>query len=85
MPQWRLRNRVRCVNGSAARAGWVGEYVVSPSSRVIPDSAFTGLRFPAEVIVLAVRWHLRYGRSYGDVEELLAERGVGVDHVTVYR
>jgi transposase, IS6 family len=37
------------------------------------------------VIVLAVRWYLRYGLSYRDVEELLAERGVEVDHVTVYR
>ena len=50
-----------------------------------PPSAFTGFRFPPEVIVLAVRWYLRYGLSYRDVEELLAERGVQVDHVTIYR
>jgi transposase-like protein len=50
-----------------------------------PRSAFTGFRFPREVIVLAVRWYLRYGLSYRDVEELLAERGVQVDHVTIYR
>jgi IS6 family transposase len=37
------------------------------------------------VIVVAVRWYLRYGLSYRDVEELLAERGIDVDHVTVYR
>jgi transposase-like protein len=37
------------------------------------------------VIVLAVRWYLRFGLSYRDVEELLVERGVEVDHVTVYR
>jgi transposase-like protein len=37
----------------------------------------------AEIIVLAVRWYLRYGLSYRDVEELLVERGVVVDHVTV--
>jgi transposase-like protein len=35
--------------------------------------------------VLAVRWYLRFNLSYRDVEELLAERGVEVDHVTVYR
>jgi transposase-like protein len=35
--------------------------------------------------VVAVRWYLRYGLSYRDVEELLLERGVEVDHVTVYR
>ena len=48
-------------------------------------SAFAGFRFPPEVILLAVRWYLRYGLSYRDVVELLAERGVDVDHVTVYR
>jgi transposase-like protein len=37
------------------------------------------------VIVVAVRWYLGFGLSYRDVEELLAERGVEVDHVTVYR
>jgi hypothetical protein len=37
------------------------------------------------VIAVAVRWYLRYGLSYRDVEELLAERGIQVDHVTVYR
>ncbi len=48
-------------------------------------SAFSGFRFPPEVIVLAVRWYLRYGVSYRDLEELLAERGVEVDHVTLFR
>jgi transposase, IS6 family len=37
------------------------------------------------VIAVAVRWYLRYGLSYRDVEELLAERGVEVDHATIYR
>ena len=50
-----------------------------------PRSAFAGFRFPADVIMLAVRWYLRFGLSYRDVEELLSERGVEVDHVTVYR
>ena len=36
------------------------------------------------MITVAVRWYLRYGLSYRDIDELLAERGV-VDHVTVYR
>ena len=49
------------------------------------QSAFAGFRFPPDVIVLAVRWYLRFGLSYRDVEELLAERGVEVNHVTIYR
>jgi transposase, IS6 family len=48
-------------------------------------SSFAGFRFPPDVITLAVRWYLRYGLSYRDVEELLAERGITVDHVTIYR
>ena len=50
----------------------------------VPGSAFKGFRYPPEVIVLAVRWYLRYGLSYRDVEELLVERGIEVDHVTVF-
>jgi transposase, IS6 family len=55
--------------------------VTSPGS----SSMFAGFRFPREVISVAVRWYLRYGLSYRDVEELLAERGVTVDHVSIYR
>ena len=50
-----------------------------------PRSELAGFRFPADVIVVAVRWYLRYGLSCRDVEELLAERGIEVDHVTIYR
>jgi transposase-like protein len=39
-----------------------------------PASAFAGFRFPPEIILLSVRWYLRYGLSYRDLEELLAER-----------
>jgi transposase-like protein len=51
----------------------------------LTGSAFAGYCFPPEVIVLAVRWYLRFAISYRDVEELLAERGIEVDHVTIYR
>ena len=40
---------------------------------------------PARGDLLAVRWYLRYGLSYRDLDELLAERGIEVDHVTLYR
>ena len=40
---------------------------------------FTGFRFPAEVITLAVRWYLHFGPSYREVKELLAEQGIEVD------
>ena len=56
-----------------------------PRTALPPRSAFVGFRFPAEVIVVTVRWYLRFNLSYRDIEELLAERGVEVDHVSVFR
>jgi hypothetical protein len=56
-----------------------------PRSAAVARSAFAGFCFPPDVIVLAVRWYLRFALSYRDLEELLAERGVEVDHVTIYR
>ena len=56
---------------------------VAPSSQL--SSSFTGFRFPPKVILLAVRWYLRFGLSCRDLEELLAERGIEVDHVTLHR
>jgi len=50
-----------------------------------PGLEFAGFRFPPEAITLAVRGYLRFGLSYRDVEELLAERGIEVDHTTLFR
>jgi hypothetical protein len=44
-----------------------------PGPAPIPRSAFAGFRFPPEVIVVAVRWYLRFGLSYRDVEELVID------------
>jgi IS6 family transposase len=56
-----------------------------PRPATVPRSTFAGFCFPPELIVVAVRWYLRFALSYRDVEELLTERGVQVDHVTIYR
>jgi hypothetical protein len=48
-----------------------------------PTSAFVGFRFPPDVIVVAIRWYLRFNLSYRDVEELLVERGVQVGSVAL--
>ena len=47
--------------------------------------AFRGFRFPAEVILWAVCWYLQFPVSYRDLERMPADRGVEVDHVTLYR
>jgi IS6 family transposase len=75
-----------CVGGSRADGK---DAQMKRDRRVVPSgqlsSAFTGFRFPPEVILLAVHWYLRFGLSYRDLEELLAERSIEVDHVTLHR
>ena len=68
-----------CVGRSWVAGDWSGD------CRIWWTIGLRWLPFPREVISVAVRWYLRYGLSYRDVEELLAERGVSVDHVTIYR
>src|SRR3982751_3557872 len=46
---------------------------------------FKGRHFEAEIIVLCVRWYLRYPLSLRQLEEMMAERNLSVDHVTIWR
>jgi IS6 family transposase len=46
---------------------------------------FKGRHFEAEIIVLCVRWYLRFGLSFRNLEEMMGERGLSVDHVTIWR
>src|SRR5512138_1346473 len=41
--------------------------------------------FEPQIILLCLRWYLRYALSYRDLEEMMAERGLSVDHTTIYR
>ena len=45
---------------------------------------FHGRHFQGEIILWAVRWYCKYGISYRELQEMLAERGVNVDHTTIY-
>src|SRR6476469_3732935 len=47
-------------------------------------SLFKWRHFQPEIIVLCVRWYLRYSLSYRDLEEMMLERGLSVDHTTVW-
>src|SRR2546423_13691474 len=49
------------------------------------QTPFKWRHFQAEIILLCVRWYLRYSLSYRDLEEILLERGLHVDHTTIYR
>jgi transposase-like protein len=46
---------------------------------------FKGRHFEAEIIVLCVRWYLRYPLGLRQLEEIMAERNLSVDHVTIWR
>ena len=48
-------------------------------------AVFQRRHLPEEIIVLGVRWYLRYCLSYRDLEEMMAERGIEVDHSTIAR
>jgi transposase, IS6 family len=50
-----------------------------------PRSVFKWRHFEADIILLCVRWYLRYTFSYRDLEEMMMERGLTVDHTTIYR
>lgn len=48
-------------------------------------SDFKGRHFEGEIVLWAVRWYCRYGVSYRDLEQMMGDRGVSVDHSTIYR
>jgi|SRR6516225_3321377 IS6 family transposase len=54
-------------------------------SQVQRPAIFKWRHFAPEIILCAVRWYLRYSLSYREVEELLVERGLEIDHTTVWR
>jgi IS6 family transposase len=49
------------------------------------QSPFKWRHYEADIILLCVRWYLRYSLSYRDLEEMMRERGLHVDHTTIYR
>ena len=52
---------------------------------ITPNNPFKGRQHPGEVIILCVRWYLRYPLSYEQIAELVAERGVEVDSSCIWR
>jgi transposase, IS6 family len=59
--------------------------IVLQSMRRKRPALFKGRHFEAEIIILCVRRYLRFSLSLRDVEELMAERNLSVDHVTIWR
>jgi len=49
------------------------------------DNPFKWRHFTTAIILLTVRWYLRYSLSYRDLEELMSKRNLSLDHTTIYR
>ena len=75
-----------CCNFGPATSGWTvfdNDWTGSP---IMPsDNPFKWRQFEPGLILLCVRWYLRYAVSYRDLEEMMRERGLCVDHTTIYR
>jgi transposase-like protein len=69
--------------GSVANAirGDLVAYIVTRRRRAL----FRGRHFEDVIILLCVRWYLRYPFTYRDLKEIMAERNLSVDHVTIWR
>ncbi len=52
---------------------------------MVVEEKFPGGHFPKCIVLQAVYWYLRYSLSYRDIEELMEERGIELDHATVQR
>ena len=70
--------------GLCCKVCWeAAEWLDVGGSQAVSD--FEGRHFEGEIVLWAVRWYCRYGISYRDLEQMMAERGVTVDHSTIYR
>jgi transposase, IS6 family len=52
---------------------------------MIKSKPFKWRHYQSEIILLCVRWYLRYAPSYRDLKEMMEERGLSLDHTTIYR
>ena len=49
------------------------------------ENPFKWRHYQPVIILLCTRWYLRYALSYRDLEEMMIERGISIDHTTIYR
>ena len=75
-----------CCNFRAATSGWTTFGKHRTGSPIMPsDNPFKWRQFEPSLILQCVRWYLRYALSYRDLEDMMRERGLCVDHTTIYR
>ena len=81
-----LHRKGLCCNFRAATSGWPTFGKHRTGSPIMPsDNPFKWRQFEPALILQCVRWYLRYALSYRDLEDMMRERGLCVDHTTIYR
>src|ERR1700730_14488858 len=75
---------LRVVLQEISRSGKVGKKE-EKDLIMTEQNPFKWRHFQADMILLCVRWYVRYSLSYRDLEEMMLERGLHVDHTTIYR
>jgi len=73
------------IGGAGRLSSGFDEREQAMSKLVDIDRLFNGRHFDREVIVLCVRWYLRYKLSFRDLVEIMAERGLSLAHTTIMR
>ena len=83
---WKTFLQGLCCNFRAATSGWTTFGKHRTGSPIMPsDNPFKWRQFEPALILQGVRWYLRYALSYRDLEDMMRERGLCVDHTTIYR
>ena len=73
------------LRGLCCKVRVIGELFALGDARGWRMNDFKGRHFEGEIVLWAVRWYCRYPISYRDLETMMTERGVAVDHSTIYR
>jgi len=68
-----------------AQCRWVESEIFLGGLPVAETDLLKWRHYESEIILLCIRWYLRYALSYRDLEEMMSERGLSVDHTTIYR
>ena len=79
---------VDCKSGSVAiSAGWKGHPMKFDPTKMTEalNRVVQRMHYPLEVMLVCVRWYAAYPLSFRNIEEMMAERGVFVDHSTLHR
>ena len=68
-----------------SKTGRLPTLISDRESTVAESDPFKWRHYQGEIILICVRWYLRYALSYRDLEEMMRERGLSLDHTTIYR